>query len=173
MKSEFKIIAFTNDPDFSILLATECNKYGFLLSFIDNVDEVLTPTCNPQSGSVFPIGTTTVICTATDSAGNASTNSFTVTINYEGFVIPDWLKNVAWFWHSGYVDDDSFLEAIQYLIQNEIIIVSSTGTGTGTGGAIPDWVKNVAGWWASDQIDDETFANSLTYLIEIGLIQVS
>ena len=40
MKYEFKIIAFTNDPDFSISLATECNKYGFLLSFIENLDEI-------------------------------------------------------------------------------------------------------------------------------------
>jgi len=36
MNYEFKIIAFTNDPNFSISLATECNKYGFSLSFIDN-----------------------------------------------------------------------------------------------------------------------------------------
>jgi len=42
MKYEFKIIAFTDDPDFSISLATECNKYGFLLSFIDNVNEINT-----------------------------------------------------------------------------------------------------------------------------------
>ncbi|MBI44658.1 MAG: hypothetical protein CMG66_00655 [Candidatus Marinimicrobia bacterium] len=41
MKYEFKIIAFTNDPDFSISLATECNKYGFLLSFVDDSDEIL------------------------------------------------------------------------------------------------------------------------------------
>ena len=40
MKYEFKIITFTDDPDFSIALATECNKYGFLLSFIDNVDDM-------------------------------------------------------------------------------------------------------------------------------------
>ena len=40
MKYEFKIIAFTNDPDFSISLATECNKYGFLLSFIEDVREI-------------------------------------------------------------------------------------------------------------------------------------
>ena len=40
MKYEFKIIAFTNDPDFSISLATECNKYGFLLSFIEHINEI-------------------------------------------------------------------------------------------------------------------------------------
>ena len=40
MKCEFKIIAFTDDPDFSISLATECNKYGFLLSFINDIEEI-------------------------------------------------------------------------------------------------------------------------------------
>ena len=29
MNYEFKIIAFTNDPQFSISLTKECNKYGF------------------------------------------------------------------------------------------------------------------------------------------------
>jgi len=42
MKYEFKIIAFTDDPDFSISLATECNKYGFLLSFIEDLEEINT-----------------------------------------------------------------------------------------------------------------------------------
>jgi GH35 family endo-1,4-beta-xylanase len=36
----------------------------------DNVDGTLTPVCTPPSGSLFPIGTTTVTCTATDKAGN-------------------------------------------------------------------------------------------------------
>jgi hypothetical protein len=34
--------------------------------------------CNPPSGSVFALGTTTVTCTATDSANNKSSCSFTV-----------------------------------------------------------------------------------------------
>ncbi len=39
-----------------------------------------TVVCSPASGSAFPIGTTTVSCTATDGAGNAGTCSFTVTV---------------------------------------------------------------------------------------------
>ena len=35
MQYEFKIIAFTNETQFSIDLATECNKYGFSLEFLD------------------------------------------------------------------------------------------------------------------------------------------
>ena len=40
MQYEFKIIAFTNDPRFSILLTKECDKYGFMLTFIDNDNQV-------------------------------------------------------------------------------------------------------------------------------------
>jgi hypothetical protein len=39
-----------------------------------------TVVCNPPSGSAFPLGTTTVICTATDAAGNQASCSFTVTV---------------------------------------------------------------------------------------------
>lgn len=41
----------------------------------------LTPVCTPPSGTTFPIGTTTVTCTATDAQGNTGTDTavFTVT----------------------------------------------------------------------------------------------
>jgi subtilisin-like proprotein convertase family protein len=37
--------------------------------------------CSQPSGSTFPVGTTTVTCTATDAASNTATCSFTVTVN--------------------------------------------------------------------------------------------
>ncbi|MFE4709024.1 HYR domain-containing protein, partial [Peribacillus simplex] len=41
-----------------------------------------TSVCSPPSGSLFPVGTTVVTCTATDAAGNTSAPcSFTVTVN--------------------------------------------------------------------------------------------
>jgi hypothetical protein len=40
-----------------------------------------TVVCTPPSGSLFPIGTTTVTCTATDSASNSASASFTVTVD--------------------------------------------------------------------------------------------
>jgi hypothetical protein len=39
-----------------------------------------TVVCAPPSGSTFPIGTTTVSCTATDFWGNTATSTFTVTV---------------------------------------------------------------------------------------------
>jgi len=160
-------------PD-DITLQTE-DQNGASATFnpqaIDNIDELITPTCSPASGSVFAIGTTEVVCTATDSSGNTSSNSFNVIVEYTGSLIPSWVKNVAGFWHDGSINDASFLEGISYLIQNDIIIVPTTESGSG-GGAVPDWVKNTAGWWANDEIDDDTFVNAITYLIQQGLIQV-
>jgi hypothetical protein len=40
----------------------------------------VSATCSPASGSVFPLGTTTVSCTTTDSAGRSASASFTVTL---------------------------------------------------------------------------------------------
>jgi plastocyanin len=160
-------------PD-DITLQTE-DQNGASATFnpqaIDNIDELITPTCSPASGSVFAIGTTEVVCTATDSSGNTASNSFNVIIEYTGSLIPSWVKNVAGFWNDGSINDASFLEGISYLIQNNIIIVPTTESGSG-GGAVPDWVKNTAGWWANDEIDDDTFVNAITYLIQQGLIQV-
>ncbi len=50
----------------------------------------VTVTSTPASGSVFPVGTTTVNATATDAANNSSTCSFTVTVlyNFTGFFSP-------------------------------------------------------------------------------------
>jgi hypothetical protein len=38
-------------------------------------------TCSPASGSFFPVGVTTVTCTAQDATGNTATCTFTVTVN--------------------------------------------------------------------------------------------
>ena len=160
-------------PD-DIVIETD-NQNGATANFnpqaIDNIDELITPSCNHLSGSVFPIGTTEITCTATDSAGNTNSNSFNVIIEFSGILIPDWVKDVAGWWHEGEINDASFLEGIAYLIEHDVLVVPSTEAGSG-GGAVPEWVKNTAGWWANDEIDDETFVNALQYLIQQGLIQV-
>jgi hypothetical protein len=59
----------------------------FSASAADLVDGSLTPTCVPPSGSTFPIGTTTVTCSATDTAGNTGSDTFDVTVG--GVVNPE------------------------------------------------------------------------------------
>ncbi len=47
----------------------------------DLVDGSPSVNCSPGSGATFPIGTTSVNCTATDGSGNSDSGSFTVTVN--------------------------------------------------------------------------------------------
>jgi hypothetical protein len=46
----------------------------------DDTDGTIAANCLPVSGNTFPLGTTTVECSAADAAGNESTGSFTVTV---------------------------------------------------------------------------------------------
>jgi T5SS/PEP-CTERM-associated repeat protein len=43
---------------------------------------VISTNSSPPSGSIFPIGVTVVICTATDTSGNTNSCSFTVTVTH-------------------------------------------------------------------------------------------
>jgi X-Pro dipeptidyl-peptidase len=46
----------------------------------DNEDPAPVVACDPPSGANFAVGTTDVVCTATDASGNATSASFTVTV---------------------------------------------------------------------------------------------
>jgi|GEM_PF-1311810 len=52
----------------------------FAVTATDTVSGAVTPTCDRVSGSTFPLGDTTVTCTATDGDGNIGTAQFTVTV---------------------------------------------------------------------------------------------
>jgi beta propeller repeat protein len=52
----------------------------YTVSATDNLTTNPTVACAPASGSTFPIGTTTVVCTATDAAGNSASGSFQVLV---------------------------------------------------------------------------------------------
>jgi len=139
----------------------------------DDTDEIVLSTCKPSSGFLFGIGETIVKCTAKDSAGNFATPvSFTVTINPPETTIPSWVKNVAEFWCQDKIDDVSFVEAIQYLIDNGIIVVPGTLESYSESQQVPQWVKNNACWWSEGSITDLDFALGLEYLVKQGIIRV-
>jgi hypothetical protein len=52
----------------------------YAIGATDLVDGAVTPTCDLVSGSVFPIGTTQVTCSATDAAGNTSSMVFDISV---------------------------------------------------------------------------------------------
>ena len=60
----------------------------FTVTAYDAVEGQLIPTTTPASGSLFPVGTTTVNASVSDSLGNLSTGSFEVLVQYDG-IPPD------------------------------------------------------------------------------------
>ena len=65
------------------IIASTCSNYAtvtFDVSATDACDPNVTVVCVPPSGSLFPLGLTTVTCTATDRCTNASRCTFTVRV---------------------------------------------------------------------------------------------
>ena len=59
---------------------TDGTSVNFAPTATDSVDGSRSVSCNYTSGALFVVGTTTVSCTSTDSAGNTGTGSFTVAV---------------------------------------------------------------------------------------------
>jgi len=161
-------------PDDIVVDATA--SYGAAVTFsvkgIDNIDGILNPQCDMSSGSTFPIGDTIVTCFLTDSSGNSASNSFLVTVESPDVLIPSWVRDLAAFWCDDEIGDSGFIEAIQYLIDNDVIVVPETQAGSGGTQVIPSWIKNNACWWSQGLISDGDFAQGIQWLIGQGIIQV-
>ena len=90
------------------------------------------------------------------------------------YSIPNSIKETVKLW--GYDDtiaDSNFKQGLQWMIQNNIIVLSEEKTSSGSDSQhIPMWVRNDAKWWADDQITDSDFVQGMQYLIQIGTINM-
>ena len=72
-------------------------EVSYVATATDAIDPNPVVTCAPPSGSKFPVGTTAVTCTATDSSGNSATARFNVTVFGAGEQISDLIDLVESF----------------------------------------------------------------------------
>jgi Tol biopolymer transport system component len=77
----------TTAPDLTVpatIRVDATSPDGALVTYTTSAQDALdgprSPNCNPPSQRTFPIGTTTVACTATDAAGNVAEKSFAVVV---------------------------------------------------------------------------------------------
>ena len=87
-------------------------------------------------------------------------------------MIPSWIKTTAGYWVDEITSDDEFVNAIQFLINEEIIVVPPTNTGGESATEVPPWIKNTTGYWVDNRITDKEFVNALQWLIINGIIRV-
>ena len=96
-------------------------------------------------------------------------------LGYEDPVsVPDWIRNNAEWWAIGEIDDSNFVSGIEFMLANNIIVVSNVPpSGNVSTDEIPVWVRNNAHWWSQDLISEEEFVNSLKFLIQEEVIMVN
>ena len=85
--------------------------------------------------------------------------------------VPDWVKNTAGWWAMDAISETEFVNAIEFLVKENIIQVNVSQTSE-TSQGVPEWVKNTAGWWATDAISETEFVNAIAYLIKVGIISI-
>ena len=120
----------------------------------------LTP-ASPPTSDLSKITPTAVLSETTPTADQA-----------ESQVIPDWIKNNASWWSKDQIGDKDFVSGIEYLINNKIINILSTGSVNSSVKEIPTWIQNTAAWWSEDQITDNEFTKAMEWLVSNGIIQV-
>ncbi len=87
--------------------------------------------------------------------------------------LPSWIKDSAKAWSMGLTDDSTFLRGIEWLINNDVIVIPPTEAAGNAASSVPSWVKDSAEAWHLGLIDDNAFVNGITWLIENGVIAVS
>ncbi len=87
--------------------------------------------------------------------------------------VPDWIRNNAEWWAIGEIDDSTFVSGIEFMLENDIIMVSSVSSGNSSDEEIPAWIRNNAHWWSQDLISENEFISSLEYLIREGIITIN
>jgi len=93
----------------------------------------------------------------------------------KGPSIPNWIKNNASWWADEQIDDGTFVQGIQFLINEKIMVIppADQSSGSEVVTEIPAWIKNNAGWWANGSITDTDFISGIQWLITNGIMKIS
>jgi len=89
--------------------------------------------------------------------------------------MPEWVRNNAKWWSDGLIDDESFVQGVQYLVKENIISIqdSSQSNAITPDNKIPDWVRNNAKWWSDGLIGEKEFLNGIEFLVSAGVIKIN
>ena len=103
--------------------------------------------------------------------GTLSKGMVTVSSNF--FEIPMWIKNNAKWWSNGQIRDSDFIEAMQFLIKNDMMVIPSIPESVSSQEkVIPLWIKNNAKWWSEDKLSDSEFVDGIKFLIINGFLKI-
>jgi len=88
--------------------------------------------------------------------------------------VPDWIKFTSGVWVDGNSSDSEFINAIQFLIEDKIIVLPPTAQGSdGESNEIPSWIKFTTGVWVDGTSSDSEFISAIQFLIKEGIMTIS
>ena len=88
--------------------------------------------------------------------------------------VPDWIKFTSGVWVDGDSSDNEFINAIQFLIADRIIVLPPTAQGSDVASnEIPSWIKFTTGVWVDGKSSDSEFISALQFLIKEGIMKIS
>lgn len=129
----------------------------------------LVPSPFPFEKTIYPIGKYFL---EIQYSGSFDSTEFEL-IDSGNIVIPQWIKEISNYWYNDIISDSEFVDAIEFLIKENIIVIPINEDQTSTDEVrIPDWIKISTGWWIDGEISDTEYASALEYLIKAGIILV-
>ena len=89
-------------------------------------------------------------------------------------MIPSWIKDIAAFWCADEIGSGEFVQVIQWMIKEGLIMVpqDSVTTQTSTSSGVPDWIQFNACIWHQGEIGDKEFSTTLQWLIDNEIIKI-
>jgi hypothetical protein len=154
----------------------------YIFTLLQNGQEIFSRSSNAKIGADYSeytfseeqTGLTIARFSNISGSGQETEFAFVIGDKKPASSIPAWVKNNAGWWADGQIPDSTFVEGIQFLIKEGVMIIPETETNElSDSGQIPAWVKNNAGWWADGQINDDTFVQGIQFLVKAGIIVVT
>ena len=87
-------------------------------------------------------------------------------------IIPSWIKSTGSYWVDGFTTDVEFVNAMQFLIKERILIVPPTSSNQNSASEVPEWIKTTTGYWVDNKITDNEYITAIQWLINNGIIRV-
>ncbi|GEM_PF-5561813 len=109
----------------------------FIVTATDDTDPAPVVACDHDSGDIFPVGVTTVACTASDASGNASDGTFTITV----YTAPASITGAA----TGITTTGAVLNGTVNANFDDASVIFEYGLDTSYGNSIPSTPNPVSG----------------------------
>ncbi|KAG2477133.1 MAG: Peptidase [Nitrosopumilales archaeon] len=87
--------------------------------------------------------------------------------------VPSWIKTTAGFWVDGFSSDNEFVNAIEFLINEGVIVIPPIASGGETAAKIPSWIQTTTGFWVDGFTSDEELVSAIQWLIENGIMRIA